>query len=367
MTLKKALSVFGADLHDAMASDPDFFTQLKSVKKSPPPDELIQKIGRQFGFLKKPSQPIAASVFVTKGGVLKTSLTLNLARVAALHGLRVCVVGLDMQGDITQALGNEGPDENESLEEALRTLNSLRGLSDLFLGQASLDDVLIRTELEGLCFIPETPELVSLDQSLLTRNRREYWLHENVVGPLKERFDLILMDCSPNWNRLINNALVASDVLISPIECKINNFRNLKTFRALTADFKREMRLTFKHIMVPTRVVNSRRLSREIFEWYRLNLEGCSKGSIRESVQGEEATALRLSISEHAPSSVPAAEIRLLLAEIGERMGIGHPDWKERLILDQAKLGGSSGDWIADRNVAKDEKGREGLGADSLN
>lgn len=366
MTLRKALSVFGADLQDAMASDPDFFTQLKSIKKSPTPEELIQ-IGRRFGFLTKPRQSIAASVFVTKGGVLKTSLTLNLARVAALHGLRVCVVGLDMQGDITQALGNEGPDENESLEEALRTLNSLRGLSDLFLGQATLDDVLIKTELEGLCFIPETPELVSLDQSLLTRNRREYWLQENVILPLKERFDLILMDCSPNWNRLINNALVASDVLISPIECKINNFRNLRTFRALIAEFKREMRLTFEHVMVPTRVVNSRRLSREIFEWYRLNLEGCSRGSIRESVQGEEATALRLSIAEHAPNSVPASEIRLLLAEIGERIGFAHPDWKERLILDQAKLGGSSGDWIGERNLAKDEKDREDFDADSIN
>jgi hypothetical protein len=46
----------------------------------------------------------------------------------------------------------------------------------------------------------------------------------------------------------------------------------------------------------------------------------------------------------------------MLLAEIGGKIGIAKPNWKERLILDQAKLGGSSGDWIAECNLAKDEK-----------
>lgn len=334
-SLKKSFSIFGADFSESQ----DQVASMAFTRKTLETSELAT-IGSKFGFLKKPERPVAASIFVTKGGVLKTSLTLNLARTAALHGLKVCVVGLDMQGDITQALGNEGPDENESLEEALRTLNSLRGLSDLFVGQSKLEDIIVDTEIPGLSFIPETPELVALDQSLLTRNRREYWLLENVVNPLKQRFDLILMDCSPNWNRLINNALVASDVLLSPVECKINNFRNLRTFRALIAEFRRDMRLEFNHVFIPTRVVGSRRLSREIFDWYRQNLQGCTSFSIRESVHGEEATALRLSIAEHSPSSAPAAEMRLLLAEVGDALGISR-DATDRLILDRAKLGGS--------------------------
>ncbi len=334
-SLKKSFSIFGADLSDSQEALAALGITRKTFEASD-----LSTIGESFGFLRKPDKPIAASIFVTKGGVLKTSLTLNLARTAALHGLKVCVVGLDMQGDITQALGNEGPDENESLEEALRTLNSLKGLSDFFVGQSKLEDIIVDTELPGLSFIPETPELVALDQSLLTRNRREYWLLENVVNPLKQRFDLILMDCSPNWNRLINNALVASDVLLSPVECKINNFRNLRTFRALIAEFRRDMRLEFDHVFIPTRVVGSRRLSREIFEWYRANLKGCTRMSIRESVHGEEATALRLSIAEHSPVSAPAAEMRLLLAEVGDALGISIKR-ADRLLLDLAKLGGS--------------------------
>ena len=329
--VKKAFAVFGAEPGS-------------SGRKSYGVDDLIE-LGQNAGFLKKPTTPIAASIFVTKGGVLKTTLTLNLARMAALHGLKVCVVGLDMQGDVTQALGSEGPDENESLEEALKTLNSMKGLSDLFLGQATLEDILIQTEIPTLSFIPETPDLVALDQSLLSRNRREYWLLEHVIQPLKQNFDLILMDCSPNWNRLINNALVASDVLISPIESKINNFRNLRTFRALISEFRRDMRLEFKHVFVPTRVVASRRLSREIFDWYRTNLDGngasCTTRSIRESIHGEEATALRLSIPEYSPNTVASAEIRLLLGEVGEVLGIAADDISTRLIGDRAKLGGT--------------------------
>lgn len=301
----------------------------------------LQEFGRQFGFIKKPNKSLAVSVFVTKGGVLKTTLTLNLARIAALHGLKVCVVGLDMQGDITQALGNDGPDEDSSLEDALKTLNSLKGLSDLALGRASLREIIRESEVPGLDYIPETPELVSLDQSLLSRNRREYWLLENLIEPLKKTYDLILMDCSPNWNRLINNAIVASDFVLSPIESKINNFRNLRTFRALMAEFKKDLRIEFQQLFVPTRLVASRRLSREICDWYRQNLTNCTQYSIRESVQGEEATALRLSIPEHAAGTVAASEMRLLLFELAKQMGFASES-EVVLSLDQSKLSGNT-------------------------
>ncbi len=324
LPLRKASAVFG--LADGLT--PETLSTLFPQQKLKSLDlQQLVEVGRQFGFLQKPSEPIAASVFVTKGGVLKTTLTLNLARLCALHGLRVAVVGLDMQGDITQALGGPTADEDQSLAEALASLNELRGLPELFSGQAKIDEILLPTEITTLFYIPETPELVAMDQSLLSRHRREYWLKENVVEPLKERgFDLILMDCSPNWNRLINNALVASDLLISPIESKINNFRNLRIFRALVSEFKSDMRINFKQIFVPTRLVPARRLSREISEWYQRELPSCLRSSIRESVHGEEATALRLSIPEHAPTSPAAEEIRSVAAEIAEQMNFLRQD-----------------------------------------
>ena len=221
--LKKALAVYGRAPESTDLNLPAFSKGAdgRTMKSWTTGD--LPAVGSKIGFLPSLKQPAAASIFVTKGGVLKSSLTLNLARLPALHGVRTCVVGLDMQGDVSTALDGSS-DEDRSLAEALAHMNSVKGLAQLYTGEATLDEILKPTELPNLFFIPETPELVALDQTLINRNRREYWLRDQVILPLKREFDLVLMDCSPNWNRLITNALVASDVLISPLECKINNF-----------------------------------------------------------------------------------------------------------------------------------------------
>ena len=325
--LKKALQIFGrgSDYLSEYAIDestlPEFARshgdgrRLKSWTTAELP-----AVGERIGFMSKPPSPVAVAVFVTKGGVLKSTLTMNLARMAALHGIRTCVVGLDMQGDITTALSEDAPNDDASLDETVAKLNSLRGIADVFKAEARLAEVIRPTDLPTLFFIPETPELVALDQSLIHRNRREYWLEECVVRPLKEKFDLVLLDCSPNWNRLITNALVACDALVSPLECKINNFRNFKTFETLIGEFRRDMRAEFAHFYVPTRLSPSRKLSREIFDWYRANLADCAANAVRESIQGEESVAMRLSIPEYAPTSTAADEMRALLDELWPRL-----------------------------------------------
>ncbi len=321
---KKALQVFGSSPEILTAQGikesalPTFARsssdnrQLKSWGPREMPD-----VGQRVGFMKKPSRSVAAAIFVTKGGVLKSSLTLNFARMTALHGIRTCVVGLDMQGDVTTALSTTDPDEEDnSLVDALERMNQVRGLADVFTGAAKVMDVVRTTEIPTLSYIPETPELVALDQSLVNRNRREYWLRDHVIAPLKKEFDFVLMDCSPNWNRLITNALVASDVLISPLECKINNFRNMKTFEALINEFQTDMRVKFTHVYVATRLSAGRKLSREIFDWYQENLDNCLQTPIRESVQGEESMAMKVSIPEYAPTSPAADEMRDVLREM---------------------------------------------------
>ena len=322
--LNRALSIFGTSPGELLTRGIDQ-GRFPAFAKRPQDNRTLKSwstaeipiLGEIVGFMKKPECPLAVSLFVTKGGVLKTSLTLNLARMAALHNIRTCVVGLDMQGDVTTALSaDEVQDDSTSFDDALARMNSLRGLPDLFAGSCTIEDLLQSTDIPTLSYIAETPELVALDQSLMNRNRREYWLEEKVIAPLKQKFDLILIDCSPNWNRLITNALVAADVLISPLECKINNFRNFKAFKILLDDFKDDVRTEFTQIFVPTRLSHHRKLSQEIYQWYRANLPDCTLGAIRESSQGEEATAMKISISEFAPNSVAADEMRTLVEEI---------------------------------------------------
>ncbi len=281
----------------------------------------LPQIGEKVGYFPKFSKPVALSVFTTKGGVLKSTLALNLARTAALHGLKTCVVGLDIQGDVTTALGYDFDIKASSkLDEIIAKLDQTKGLNDLFAGQVSLEDIIVGTDLPNLFLIPETPELVALNDSLNNINRREFWLKEKVVTPLKNYFDIIIMDCSPNWNKLTTNALVACDSLISPLECKINNFRNFKVFSHFLKEFKNEMRLDFENVFIPTKFAPNKKLSSDIFSWYQANVEGCTSLGIKESVTAEEAMALNVSILEHAGLKPIGRDMVTLMKEIHDRV-----------------------------------------------
>lgn len=328
-TVQKILNVFGSDC----ARD----TLIKAEKAGTIPSPCRQTtglvrtriwkttdlpvIGERYGFLKHFSRPMCVAVFSTKGGVLKTTLGVNIARMAAMHNIKTCVVGLDLQGDITSALGfDAGLEESEDMSSAIERINGIPGLGDVFQKKKTFSAVIQSTEIPTLSLIPETADLVALDREISTKAKREYWLKEKVVQPLKENFDLIVLDCSPNWNQLISNALVACDILISPLECKINQFRNLEVFMHLLDEYSQELDLDYEHIFVPTKCTATRKLSSEIRSWYLANVKGVTQGCIRESVQGEESIAAHVSLPEYAPKSLVADEMRELLREIWARI-----------------------------------------------
>ena len=328
-TVKKVLNIFGAEINR------NTLLRAESTGQIPEPGRLetgaikrrmwgiddLPAIGERYGFLKKPSQPMVIATFTTKGGVLKTTLALNIARMAALHNIRTCVVGLDLQGDISSALGlNADIEESESMSDAINKLDSPRGLFDLMQEEMSLDEIIQDTDIPTLKFIPETPELVQLEQMITIRDRREYWLKDYVVSKLTQKFDLVILDCSPNWNRLVTNALVSCDLLVSPLECKINNYRNFECFKKLLFKFKEDIQLGFDTIFVPTRFSSNRKLSTEIRNWYHTNAPGCTHDAIRESTAGEEAIAMRQSLPEYAPNTLHADEVRTVLGQIWSRL-----------------------------------------------
>jgi chromosome partitioning protein len=277
--------------------------------------DQLPNIGKQIGFLPQLETKKVITSFVTKGGVLKTTLTYNLARILALHKYKVCVIGLDIQGDISNILTLENLSETEDINNAIDKLNSLSGLYELKEKKQELKDVIEPSDISNLNYIPETPELVKLDQSLLYLNRREYWLKEKVVSSLLKDFDFVIIDCPPNWNNLITNALVSTDLLLSPIECKINNFRNFQMFQSLIHEFKKDFNLQFEHIYIPTKFSQTKRLSRDIYLWYQNHIESMTNNVISESLQGEEASALKISLPEYHPSHKKATEMKSVISE----------------------------------------------------
>jgi chromosome partitioning protein len=277
----------------------------------------LPRIGERYGFLAHLDKSLTMVFFTTKGGVLKTTLAYHMARTAALHNVKTCVVGLDLQNDVTRILENENePSDDQNIDELLDQSDCNIGIAGLYRSNKNLKNVIMETDIPTLSYIPEGPELIRLEKQLHSENKRESWLKKHVIEPLKKEFELIVVDCPPNWNLLVSNALVASDILVSPVECRINQFRNLAVFQDLIEAFHKDMDLHFKHIYVPTRFCPMKKLNSDIRRWYLKNLPGVINNAIRESNFTEEAISLRKSVMEHAPKGIIADEMREVIKEL---------------------------------------------------
>jgi chromosome partitioning protein len=142
-----------------------------------------------------------------KGGVGKTTTSVNLAASLAVAEKRTLLVDVDAQGNATTGLGFERAGGGKSLYHAL-------------IGEAALADVLRPYEpLPYLHVAPSTRDLTGAEIELVATERRE-WRLKDALGPLAEQFDFVLLDCPPSLGILTLNALVAADSILVPLQCE---------------------------------------------------------------------------------------------------------------------------------------------------
>ena len=132
----------------------------------------------------------------------------------------------------------------------------------------SIQDIIYETDLPTLFYIPESSNLNLLEQKIRDEKRREHFI-ERLIKPLKETFQVIIFDNSPNWNFLIQNSLAAATDVICPIACDIETFRSLTQNIQMINDFKAAMELVWSNfILIPTKVERTK-LSTQIEAQYR--------------------------------------------------------------------------------------------------
>ncbi len=147
-----------------------------------------------------------------KGGVGKTTTTVNLAASIAQAGHRVLVVDMDPQANATSGLGfpkgslGEGIYEALSPSEMTATPRPLRELTQL-------------TEVPNLWLVPATRDLAGAEVELVNVNRREFRLRD-ALSPIANQYDYILFDCPPSLGLLTLNALVAATAVVIPMQCE---------------------------------------------------------------------------------------------------------------------------------------------------
>ena len=149
-----------------------------------------------------------------KGGVGKTTSTINLGAALAEQGRRVLLVDLDPQGALSVGLG-VNPLQLD------RTVYNLLMERDI-----TVDDVMLKTNVVGMDLLPSNIDLSAAEVQLVNEVAREQTLLR-VLGPVLDEYDVILMDCQPSLGLLTVNALTAAHSVIIPLECEFFALRGV--------------------------------------------------------------------------------------------------------------------------------------------
>ncbi|CAN2194699.1 Soj ATPases involved in chromosome partitioning [Candidatus Nanopelagicaceae bacterium] len=252
------------------------------------------------------------SIFNQKGGVGKTTSTINLGAALAELGRRVLLVDFDPQGGLSLGLGVNAhslPLEN-TVYYALMTPD------------ANVDEIVLKSSVAGLDFLPANRDLGTAETTLGAEIGGQQYL-KRALARLRPEYDVILIDCQPTMGQLTINALVASDEVIVPLQCEyfaLHGFIELKgNIDKVRSFLNPDLKLIgILATMYDKKTLHNREVLGAILDKYP---EDVFETIISKTIRFAETTVAGEPITSYASSSGGAQSYRRLARELIARGG----------------------------------------------
>ena len=252
------------------------------------------------------------SIFNQKGGVGKTTTTINLGAALAELGRRVLLVDFDPQGGLSLCLGVNA--------HALPLENTV--YYALMTPDAKVDEIVLKSSVANLDFLPANRDLGTAETTLGAEIGGQQYL-KRALARLRPEYDVILIDCQPTMGQLTINALVASDEVIVPLQCEyfaLHGFIELKgNIDKVRSFLNPDLKLIgILATMYDKKTLHNREVLGAILEKYP---EDVFETIISKTIRFAETTVAGEPITSYASSSGGAASYRRLARELIARGG----------------------------------------------
>ena len=245
-----------------------------------------------------------------KGGVGKTTTSINLSASLAEKGKKVLVIDTDPQGNTTSGFGLDKTELENTVYE-------------LILGEASIQNCILKDVIKNVSILPANVDLAAAEIELIGVDNKEFIL-KNEVDYVRDQYDFIIIDCPPSLSLLTVNAMTTADTVLVPIQCEYYALEGLSqlihTVNLVTERLNPELEIEG---VVFTMYDSRTNLSTQVVENVKNHLkQNVYKTIIPRNIRLAEAPSYGLPIQAYDPKSAGAESYMMLAEEVINRKDI---------------------------------------------